>query len=136
MKRLFQSSFFSAACALSGLVCAMIVAGVRWPSGGAITLCAIGLITAGSLARWLAVRSHLPVSVFASGLGAIAACFFAGATAEVMPPGSIEWMLKGGVYGACFGLPIAVLLGPIGLIENRKGDRKGKVKDEADGKLN
>ncbi len=117
MKRILQSCCSSILAALAGLVAAQLVGGMWWPSGGGVTLMGIGLITAGCLARWLAVHRRLPVSVFASGFGAMMACFFAAATAEQLPPGSFEWMLKGGLFGACVGLPITLVLSPLGLLE-------------------
>ena len=119
MTRLLSSCGASALSTLVGLIGALLVGVLWWPPGAGLALIGIGLVTAGSLARFLAVRYNWPASVIASGIGAMVACFFAGATAEVLPPGSMEWMVKGGVYGACFGLPVAILLGPLGLIENR-----------------
>ena len=118
MKRLFQVCCLSMLAALIGLVAAQSVGAVWWPPGAGLTLIGIGLVSAGCSARLLAVRWHLPVSVLASGAGSMVACFFAGATAEMLPAGSFEWMWKGGLYGACFGLPVAFIFGPIGIVEN------------------
>mgnify|MGYP003652955059 CR=1 FL=1 len=119
MKRIFQSWCFSVLAALIGLVTAQLIGVAWWPPGAGLTLIGIGLVSASCSARMLAVRWHLPASVLASGAGAMVACFFAGATAEMLPAGSLEWMWKGGLYGACFGLPVAFILGPIGLVENK-----------------
>lgn len=118
VKRLAQSCLASFAATLIGLSAALLVGVLWWPPGAGLTLIVIGLVTAGTSARLLAVRWHWPASVVASSIGAMAACFFAGSTAELLPPGSIEWMWKGGLYGACFGLPVAALLSPAGLVEN------------------
>ena len=123
MTRLLSSCGASALSTLAGLMFALLVGVLWWPPGAGLTLIGIGLLTAGISARLIAVRCHWPASVIASGIGAMVACFFAGATAEVLPPGSFEWMLKGGLYGACFGLPVAILLGPLGLVENRRANR-------------
>jgi hypothetical protein len=104
--------------ALIGLVAAQSVGAVSWPPGAGLTLIGIGLVSAGCSARMLAARWHSPASVLAGGVGSMVACFFAVATAEMLPAGSLEWMWKGGLYGACFGLPVAFILGPIGLVEN------------------
>ena len=119
MKRLFQSCCFSMLAALIGIFAAQSVGALWWPPGAGLTLIGIGLVAAGCSARLFAVRWHLPASVLAGGVGSMVACFFAGATAEILPAGSLEWMWKGGLFGACFGLPVAFILGPIGIVENR-----------------
>jgi hypothetical protein len=116
VKRLAQSCLSSVAATAIGLIAALMVGAVWWPPGAGITLIGIGLVIAGILARLFAVCWHVPASVIASSFGAMVACFFAGSTAEILPPGSFEWIWKGGLYGACFGLPVAMLLSPIGLI--------------------
>ncbi len=119
VKRLSQSCLCSVSAALIGLISALLVGVLWWPPGAGITLIGIGLVTAGSVARLMAVRWRWPAWVIASSLGAIVACFFAASTAEVLPPGSIDWMYQGGLYGASFGVPDAFLLSPIGLAENK-----------------
>lgn len=109
---------------LVGLTSAMLVGGLSWPPGAGLTLIVIGLVVSVCCASLLTSRLNRPASLVASGFGAMVACFFASATAEVLPPGSIEWVIKGGAYGACFGLPVAILLGPVGLIENRTPDKE------------
>ncbi len=88
-----------------------------------MTLIGIGLFTAVCFAILARFRFHWSASIVASGIGAMVACYFAGATAEILPPGSAEWIVKGGLYGAGFGLPVTILLAPLGLIENRRVDR-------------
>ncbi|TWU02538.1 hypothetical protein Pla52n_35880 [Stieleria varia] len=129
MNRLFVSCAASALAALLGLVSAMVFGMLWWPPGGGVTLMGIGLTTAGCFAQLLSMRLNWPVSVFASGFGAMLACFFAASAAEVLPPGSIEWFLKGGMYGACVGLPVAAFLGPTGLAKNRVTDNKTSEMD-------
>jgi hypothetical protein len=84
-------------------------------------------------------------SVIASSIGAIVACYFAGASAEVLPPETNRWMLQGGVYGAAFGLPVALILGPLGLFEvwprmtesnHRPTSNKSKTNEEDTSKRN
>jgi hypothetical protein len=51
------------------------------------------------------------------GIGGAVAGYFTLASGEVFPPGSMQWALSGGAYGALFGLPVAALVGGlIGLI--------------------
>ena len=123
MKSILKYCFCSAISASVGLTCAMIVGGLWWPPGAGLTLIGIGLVTAACFAGLLAFRFDWPVSIIASAIGAMVACYFAGATAEILPPGSTEWMVKGGLYGAGFGLPVAILLAPLGMVENRRVDR-------------
>jgi hypothetical protein len=55
--------------------------------------------------------------VLGGGIGGAFAGYFTVASGEVFPPGSKQWALSGGGYGALFGLPVAALVGGlIGLI--------------------
>jgi hypothetical protein len=55
--------------------------------------------------------------VLGGGLGGAVAGYFAVAAGEVFPPGTAQWVLGGGAYGALFGLPLAALVGGlIGLL--------------------
>jgi len=99
-KRL-QGFCLSVLAALMGLFTAQAFGALWWPAGAGFTLTGIGLVSAGSLARLLAVRCDKPVLVVASGIGAMAACFFAGSTAELLPSVSLEWMWKVALYSAC-----------------------------------
>jgi hypothetical protein len=61
----------------------------------------------------------ITTSVIAATIGGAIACFLAIASAEVLTPGSVDWALKGGSYGAAIGVPAAFVLGPLGLLEDR-----------------
>ncbi|EMI53671.1 hypothetical protein [Rhodopirellula sallentina] len=80
---------------------------------------AIGLITSTVFALLLRTKACWPISIVASRIGAMVACFFAISTAEILPPGSVQWMFKGGLYGAAFGVPVAGILSPLALIAIR-----------------
>src|SRR5262245_10421585 len=55
--------------------------------------------------------------ILGGGIGGVVAGYFTVASGEVFPPGTIQWALSGGAYGALFGLPVAALVGGlIGLI--------------------
>ena len=55
--------------------------------------------------------------VLGGGIGGVVAGYFTVASGEVFPPGTMQWALSGGAYGALFGLPAAALVGGlIGLI--------------------
>ena len=117
MQRTIQSCFLSTLAAAVGLLTVLIIGRISWTFGSGIVGIIIGATTAVLTASFLRVRLQLTVSMFASGFAAFIACFLAIATAEQLPPGSAEWMWKGGIYGACVGLPLAFILGTLGLIE-------------------
>lgn len=76
----------------------------------------LGAFSAAGVAIMLR-SARITVSILAAGFGSGVASFLAIATAERLPPGSTEWMLKGGLYGAAVGLPLAFVLGTVGSIE-------------------
>ena len=57
---------------------------------------------------------------FAGAVGACVAAFAAIACMEVFEPGSLEWAIKGGLFGAALGLPVGAILGPIGLLHRQR----------------
>ncbi len=118
MKAILQSCLYSALATAIGLAAVLVIGRLSWAVGAGISGILIGSLTAGLLALLLRFRFAVATSVLATSLGAAVASFFAIASAERLPPGSAEWMLKGGLYGVCFGLPVALFLGPIGLLEN------------------
>ncbi|WP_186776533.1 hypothetical protein [Rubripirellula reticaptiva] len=103
-----------------GLAVVLLTGLASWPLARGLPGIAIGLnvsVLFACLMRW---KAGWPISLIASGIGAVVACFFAISTAEVLPPGSIRWMWQGGLYGAAFGIPAAVLLSPLALLEQRQ----------------
>lgn len=117
MQRTIQSCILSAFSTFAGLLTVLIIGRISWTFGSGIMGIIIGATTAVLTASFLRVRFQLTVSMFASGFAASVACFLAIASAEQLPPGSTEWMWKGGIYGACVGLPLSFILGTLGLIE-------------------
>ena len=131
MKARIATTLTTVLMALAGLIAAQVVGAIWWPPRGGITLILIGLTVSLILAALAPKLFHSRASLVASGIGAMIACYFAAATAELLPPGSVEWMLKGGLYGACFGLPVAALLSPLGWIGLRSaGDEQSGTKKE------
>jgi hypothetical protein len=49
--------------------------------------------------------------VIGGGIGGVVAGYFALASGEMLPPGTMEWALGGGLYAALFALPMAALVG-------------------------
>lgn len=117
MQRTLQSCFLSTLSALVGLVSVLVTGWIAWNIGSGISGIMLGACVAGAVAMLLK-RCGMVVSIFAGCFGAAVASYLAVATAEQLPPGSIEWVLKGGLYGAAVGLPLAFLLGTLGLIES------------------
>lgn len=117
MQRTLQSCFLSTLSALVGLVSVLVTGWIAWNIGSGIIGIMLGAFVAGAVAMLLK-RCGMIVSIFAGCLGAAVASYLAIATAEQLPPGSTEWVLKGGLYGATVGLPLAFLLGTLGLIES------------------
>jgi hypothetical protein len=49
--------------------------------------------------------------IIGGGIGGIVAAYFALASGELLPPGTLQWALGGGGYAALFALPVATLVG-------------------------
>lgn len=105
---------------LIGLVTVLMLGLVSWSLAKGVTGIACGTFVSVLVAVLLRWKADWPTSIVASGVGAMVACFFAISTAEVFPPGSIQWMWKGGLYGAAFGVPIAAVLSPLALFGIRQ----------------
>lgn len=104
------------AATLFGLAAVLVLGCASWPLVRGVPGIAIGLLVATLFASLARVRFHWPISIVASGVGATVACYFAIATAELIPPGSIQWMWQGGLYGAMFGVPTAAIFSPLILL--------------------
>jgi|TARA_B110000495_G_C23004497_1_gene593236 hypothetical protein len=98
------------------LLAVLLVGLASWPLAKGVTGIAIGAGFSVLIAVLLHWKANWPTSIIASGFGATVACFFAIASAELFPPGSFEWMWKGGLYGAMFGIPIAIVFSPLALL--------------------
>lgn len=107
-----------------GLVTILLLGLVSWSLARGVPGIAIGTVVSVLVAVLLRSKSELPISIIASGFGAMVACFCAISTAELLPPGSIEWMWKGGLYGAMFGIPVAAVLSPLALFGKRRVSTK------------
>jgi hypothetical protein len=56
--------------------------------------------------------------IIGGGIGGVVAAWFALASGEMFPPGTLQWALSGGVYAALFAIPVAALAGGlIGLLD-------------------
>ena len=106
--------------AIFGLIAMLLVGLAFWPLARGLSGIAIGSTVSVLVAMLLRLKADWPTSMIASGLGAMIACYFAIATAELLPPGSLQWIWKGGLYGAAFGIPVATILSPLGLRGTRR----------------
>ncbi|WP_345327863.1 hypothetical protein [Novipirellula rosea] len=115
--RIIKIELATVAATTTGLLVVLAVGYLSWPMAKGVQGIAIGTAVSALAAVGMRSRLESPPSMIASAIGSMVACFFAIASAEMLPPGSAQWMLKGGIYGACFGIPVALILGPIGLID-------------------
>ncbi|EMI15724.1 putative membrane protein [Rhodopirellula maiorica SM1] len=113
--RMIQVELATVAATTIGLCVVLLLGYLSWPLARGVLGIGTGTLVAAMVAWGMRSRLESPPSMVASGGGAMA-CFFAIASAEMVPAGSIQWMVQGGIYGACFGIPVAFLLGPLGLI--------------------
>ena len=98
-----------------GLLAMLLVGLMSSPLARGASGIGIGLIASTVVALLLCTKAGWPISIVASGIGAMVACFFAISTAEILPPGSLQWFFQGGLYGAAFGVPVAAILSPLAL---------------------
>lgn len=102
------------------LLAVLLVGLASWPLAKGVTGIAIGAGLSVLIAVLLHWKANWPISIIASGFGATVACFFAIASAEMFSPGSFEWMWKGGLYGAMFGIPTAIVFSALALLGTKQ----------------
>jgi hypothetical protein len=71
--------------------------------------------------------------IIGGGIGGFVAGYFAVASAELLPPGTLQWALGGGGYAALFALPVTMLVGGIiGLLNpaSRSSGMRNAMEDE------
>jgi len=100
---------------VSGLCVVLFVGLLAWPLVRGVPGVLIGAAAGAGTAAALRVVAHRPASVLAGGCGSLVASYFAIASAELIDPGTLEWVIKGGLYGAAFGAPVGAVLGLLGL---------------------
>ncbi len=95
-----------------------------------------GPIKGGPLPLWHCAPGRLApgaARIIGSGIGRVVAGYFALASVEMIPPGTMQWALGGVGYAALFSFPAAVLVGgPIGPIDapSRSSVRGNPVEGE------
>jgi peptidoglycan/LPS O-acetylase OafA/YrhL len=124
ISRLLISATTGAGCALAGLLVEIIGAALAWTVFRGVPGVLLATVAGGLVAFLIRRATHWPASSTAAAIGAFIAAYFAISCAEISKPGSLQWAIKGGLYGAVWGVPFAVFLGPLGLLRrDRKADR-------------
>ena len=116
-KRTFTAIATGIASSLSGLLVFLLgslavgsgIYGIR----GILLAMFIGGLTGTAIRK----HSSLPSSTIAGAVGAMIATYAALAMGEVFEPGTLEWAIKGGAYGASAGGVVGGLLGIFGLLK-------------------
>lgn len=120
LNRCAKCSATGALASLLGMVVMLLVGVVSWEMARGINgllLAALSGTGAALLMRW---RFGWPVSVIAGFVGASLAAFAAISTGEVWEPGSLEWAVKGGLYGGALAVVIGAFLGLLAFGRTRK----------------
>ena len=108
-----------AAIATAVALAAFVVIGViSW--GAVAGLQGVGICGALGVAAGAALGRPGPraARIIGGGIGGVVAGYFALASGEMLPPGTMQWALGGGAYAALFALPVAALMGGfVGLLD-------------------
>lgn len=118
--RLLISVATGSLCALAGLLFEIIGGTIAWTVFRGVQGILFAAVIGGFTAFLIRRSTHWPASSIAGAVGAFVAAWFTIACMEVYEPGSLEWAIKGGLYGAAWGLPVGVFLGPIGLFRRHR----------------
>jgi hypothetical protein len=112
-RRIARGTIAAVTAAIAGLASVVIVGMISWGAvvglRGVIIAAVVGVVVGGVLLGF----GDWTVRCLAGGLGAAVAGFFAVTTAEQTPPGSVEWAVQGGLYGAGFGVLVAAIAGVV-----------------------
>jgi len=100
---------------VSGLFAVLFTGLVAWPLARGVSGVLLGAAVGAATAAVMRAVSQWPASVIAGACGSLVASYFAIASAEVVDPGTLEWVMQGGMYGSAFGVPVGAVLGLLGL---------------------
>ena len=115
-QRVFAAIATGAFSAFAGLLFELFAGVLAWSYFRGVPGVVFAMICGGVTAVLIRRSTKLPSSAIAGAIGAMTAAFFAIACGEVITPGTIEWALGGGIYGAMFGVPLGGILGLLGLL--------------------
>ncbi|TWU17467.1 hypothetical protein [Bythopirellula polymerisocia] len=108
---------------LVGLLFAIAGGVVAWTVFRGVPCILLAMIVGGLSAFAIRRFGSLPASPIAGATGAMIAAYLAIASGEVVSPGSFDWAVKGGLYGAMIGVPMGAALGPLAL---RRPDKENE----------
>lgn len=114
-----NSSIRSCSGTVIGIIAAQILGLLWWSELGGPLLVLAGVLVASLWSVRFRMRG-LSSSVTASVLGAFVASYCAVASAELVEPGTVEWGLRGGVYGGIVGIMCCLIISPLGWMNARK----------------
>ena len=112
---------------VSGLCVVLFIGLLAWPLVRGLPGILLGAAAGAATAAVVRSLSQWPASVLAGACGSLVASYFAIASAEVMDPGTLEWVIKGGVFGGAFGVPVGAVLGLLGLTRGKKRNYESRV---------
>ena len=113
MHNYLNSSMRSCSGTVIGIIAAQILGLLWWSELGGPLVVLAGVLVASLLSVRFRMRG-LSSSVTASVLGAFVASYCAVASAELVEPGTVEWALRGGIYGGIVGIICCLILSPLG----------------------
>jgi len=118
MKQYLLSSLSSCLCMLLAHLSTLLLGFLSWEKIGGAGLVLLAP-TFASVVGFLLKARGWRVSLIAGACGALIAGWFAVASVELFAPASIEWVMRGGLYGAAFGAVVSLILSPLGWIPVR-----------------
>ena len=121
--KFFISIATAALCATAGLLVEIIGGVFAWAVFRGIQGIILASVVGGFTALLIRRSTNWPASSLAGAIGAFLAAYFAISCMEVYRAGSLEWVIKGGLYGGVWGVSFAAILGPLGLLKrDREAD--------------
>ena len=115
MQKYLASSFWTACGAIAGVASTLTLGFLAWSRLGGPMLILLAILVSGVAAMLFKARRLNP-SMLAAVLGGFLGAYGAVASGEFFEPGTIDWVIRGGVYGICMGGLASLLLSPIGWI--------------------
>ena len=125
--RLFISVVTAVLSAMMGLLVEIFGGVIAWTVFRGMEGILFAAIIGGFTALIIRRSFNLPATSVAGAFGALIAAFATISCMEVYKPGSLEWAVKGGLYGAAWGVPFAAILGPLALLSRDREAKKRRL---------
>ena len=119
MRNYLNSSMRSCSGTVIGIIAAQILGLLWWSELGGPLVVLAGVLVASLWSVRFRMRG-LSSSVTTSVLGAFVASYCAVASAELVEPGTVEWALRGGIYGGIVGIMCCLIISPLGWMNASK----------------